>query len=84
MRAALTAQSESSSCRRKASWRQFRIIVSVDEVVGDSRVLRIAAVKRLEEVGRLFLVCVTLVDRRCVGQKGERVKHLRFDIFPVL
>lgn len=46
--------------------------------------LRIGAIKWLKQIGRLFLVRMSLVGRRCVRQKCERVKHLRFDIFPVL
>ena len=55
----------------------------MDEVVRNSRVLRIGAIKRLKQIGRLFLLRMRLVSRRCERQKCERVKYLRFDIFPV-
>ena len=71
-------------CRRKASRCEFRIVVSMDEVMRDSRVLRIGAIKRLKQIGRLFLPRMRLVGRSCVRQECKRIKHLRFDIFPVL
>ena len=45
--------------------------------------LRIGAIKRLKQIGRLFLLRMRFVGRRCVRQECERVKHLCFDIFPV-
>ena len=46
--------------------------------------LRVAAIERLKQIGRLFLPGMRLVGRRCVRQQCERIKHLRFDILPVL
>ncbi len=71
------------SGRRQASWGEFRIVVSMDEVVGDSRVLRVSAIERLQQIGRLFLLPMRPVRGRYVRQECERVKHLRFDIFAV-
>ncbi len=56
----------------------------MDEVVRDSRVLRIGAIQWLKQIGRLLLVRMRLVGRRRSRQQPERIKHLRFDIFPVL
>jgi hypothetical protein len=55
----------------------------MNEVVRDSRVLRVGAIKRLKQIGRLFLLRIRPVSKRCVRQKCECVKYLRFDIFTV-
>src|ERR1700751_5014397 len=71
------------SCRRKSLWRELCIVARVDEVVRDSGVLRVGAIKRLKQMSRLLLLRMRLVGRRCVRQERERVKHLYFDVFPV-
>ena len=45
--------------------------------------LRVSAIQWLKQIGRLFLLGMRLVGRRCVRQKSQRVEHLCFDIFPV-
>ncbi len=53
--------------------REFRVVVSMNQVVRDAWVLRMDSVQRLKQSGRLFLPGVRLVGRGCVGQECERV-----------
>ena len=61
------------SGRRQASWCEFRIVVGMNQVVRDARVLRIGAIQWLKQIGRLLLPRMRLVGRRCICQECECV-----------
>ena len=83
MRAELRVQFASRLLPPVDPWCEFRVVAGMDEVVRDSRVLRIGAIERLKQIDRLFLLRMRLVGRRCIREECERVKHLGFDVLLV-
>ena len=70
--------------RRQSSSRQLRIVIGMDQVVRDSRVLRVSAKERLKQIRRLLLIGMRFICRRCIGQQRQRIKHLSFHIREVV
>src|SRR5439155_3979973 len=75
-----------SLCRNQSALGQLMIIVGMDEVMDDSRMVRILFPQLFQHVGSLELLRQTRVVRRGVtsSQHPERVEGLHFEIVRML
>src|SRR5437899_469529 len=62
----------------EALFGQGRRVVKMDEVMSDTRMMRLALENRLENAGALELHCIGLVARRSRNVERDRIKDLRF------
>src|SRR5580765_8905309 len=56
----------------------------MNQIVRNSRMLRVRAEERLKNFRRLFLICVGFICRRRIGQQRQRVKHLGLGILLIV
>src|SRR5262249_2263638 len=70
-------------CRRQALLRYRRIVVAMNEIMGDARMIRMPGELRLEDCRRLQRPGVALVGRRLAGGEVERTEDLGFVVVAV-
>src|SRR5579859_771837 len=67
-------------CRSYRPRSQWRKIVSVDDVVGQSRMIRILRKKFLQQCPGLELLCISLIGRIGGCRESQSVENCSFDI----
>src|SRR5437868_3156430 len=64
------------TCSRQSSWCQLGAVISVNQIMGHARMVRMSLINGFENCSRELLVRMSPVLGRGNGNEGQGIKHL--------